>query len=72
MTPAQNRYSMPPLQRTDSGRPAASIRFRTATPMAASRTNMALAFGWIPIRQAKSAESKANLAPRLRMRAIAV
>ncbi len=36
MTPAPIRYSMPPLQRTDSGRPAASIRFRTATPMEAS------------------------------------
>src|SRR5271157_2966394 len=29
MTPAQNRYSMPPLQRTDSGRPGASIRMDT-------------------------------------------
>ena len=36
MTPAACRYAMTRIWRTESGRPAASIRFRTATPMAAS------------------------------------
>ena len=36
MTRAPKRYAITRRQRTDSGRPAASIRFRTATPMAAS------------------------------------
>ena len=36
MTPAANRYAITCRQRTECGRPAASIRFRTATPMAAS------------------------------------
>ena len=36
ITPVPGRYAMTRWQRTDFGRPAASIRFRTATPMAAS------------------------------------
>ena len=36
MTRAPKRYAITRRQRTESGRPAASIRFRTATPMAAS------------------------------------
>ncbi len=36
MAPALNCYAMTRGTRTDFGRPAASIRFRTATPMVAS------------------------------------
>jgi transposase len=36
MTPAPGRYAMTRWERTDFGRPVASIRFRTATPVAAS------------------------------------
>jgi hypothetical protein len=36
MTPAPCRYAITRIRRTESGRPAASIRFSTATPMAAS------------------------------------
>src|SRR5208283_3699619 len=36
MAPTPSRYAMIRWLRTESGRPAASIRFRTATPMAAS------------------------------------
>ena len=36
MTPAPICYAMTRVRRTESGRPAASIWFRTATPMAAS------------------------------------
>ena len=35
-TPTPNNYTAWRLQRTELGRPAASIRFKTATPMAAS------------------------------------
>ncbi len=36
MTPAPCHYAMTRIRRTESGRPAASIWFSTATPMAAS------------------------------------
>jgi hypothetical protein len=36
VTPGPIRYAITRRQRTEFGRPAASIRFRTATPMAAS------------------------------------
>ena len=36
MTPTPICYAMTRVRRTESGRPAASIWFRTATPMAAS------------------------------------
>lgn len=36
VTPAPSRYVATRIRRTESGRPAASIWFRTATPMAAS------------------------------------
>jgi hypothetical protein len=36
ISPAPGRYAMTRWERTDFGRPVASIRFRTATPVAAS------------------------------------
>ena len=36
MIPAPSRYAMTRARRTESERPASSIRFSTATPMAAS------------------------------------